>query len=292
MILPSLRRRTAALGLALLAAGGSAAACSGGDDDAVSIALRDPALEQWQVFVEEAEAAGIDVELVAMSGDNAPNEAVKEGEVDVNQFQHLKYLARYNEGTDVRLRVVGSTEIVPLSLYWKDHDSIDGIEGEDVAIPNDPTNQGRAINLLAQEGLVELRGEEQLEPVPADIDEEASAVTVTPVDVTNGTVAYNEGRPAIMTNNFIARAGISPSEAVAQDDPEDPRAEPYINAFIALEDRTDDPVLLELVEIWHSEPVQEAIQRESRGTSVPVRRPAEELDEILERLEQDVRESR
>ena len=212
--------------------------------------------------------------------------------MDVNQFQHLKYLARYNEGTGARLRVVGSTEIVPLSLYWKDHDSLDGIEGEDVAIPNDPTNQGRAINLLAQEGLVELRGEEQLEPVPADIDEEASAVTVTPVDVTNGTVAYNEGRPAIMTNNFIARAGISPSEAVAQDDPEDPRAEPYINAFIALEDRTDDPVLLELVEIWHSEPVQEAIQRESRGTSVPVRRPAEELDEILERLEQDVRESR
>lgn len=263
-------------------------ACSDeGEADAVTLGVADREASQWDVFEEQAEAAGLAVEITSFSGHDAPNDAVAQGDLDANQFQHLQYLATYNVGAGEELVPVGSTEIVPLAVYWQGHDSLDGIEGEEVAIPNDPANQARALNLLAQLDLVELSGD-PLEPVPADVDEDASEVSIVAVDAAQTPVVYQEGRPAIITNNFLGRAGISPDEAVAEDDPEDPRAEPYINVVVTTADKADDPRLQQIVELWHTDEVQAAVAEESGGTSVPVRREPGELREILERLERQV----
>ena len=258
-----------------------------GDNVTVKIGTTEADQEAWRVFKDLAADNGIDLDIVQFSDYSPVNEALAQGELDVNKFQHIKYLAAYNQSSGNDLRVVGSTEIVPLALFWKDHDSIDGIEGESVAIPNDPSNQGRAINVLVQAGLLTLKDNvaDELAPTPAEIDQDASKVTVTPIDASQTPNAYNEGKPAIINNTWLDRAGIEPSLAVFQDDPESAEAEPYINVFAAQADRIDDETLNKLVELWQTPEVEEAVAKDSKGTSVPVYREKSELNDILDRLQ-------
>lgn len=263
------------------------AAGNNGDNVTVKIGTTEADQEAWRVFKDLAADNGIDLDIVQFSDYSPVNEALAQGELDVNKFQHIKYLAAYNQSSGNDLRVVGSTEIVPLALFWKDHDSIDGIEGESVAIPNDPSNQGRAINVLVQAGLLTLNDNvaDELAPTPAEIDQDASKVTVTPIDASQTPNAYNEGKPAIINNTWLDRAGIEPSLAVFQDDPESAEAEPYINVFAAQADRIDDETLNKLVELWQTPEVEEAVAKDSKGTSVPVYREKSELNDILDRLQ-------
>ena len=258
-----------------------------GDNVTVKIGTTEADQEAWRVFKDLAADNGIDLDIVQFSDYSPVNEALAQGELDVNKFQHIKYLAAYNQSSGNDLRVVGSTEIVPLALFWKDHDSIDGIEGESVAIPNDPSNQGRAINVLVQAGLLTLNDNvaDELAPTPAEIDQDASKVTVTPIDASQTPNVYNEGKPAIINNTWLDRAGIEPSLAVFQDDPESAEAEPCINVFAAQADRIDDETLNKLVELWQTPEVEEAVAKDSKGTSVPVYREKSELNDILDRLQ-------
>ena len=262
-------------------------AAKDGDNVTVKIGTTEADQEAWRVFKDLAKDNGITLDIVSFSDYSPVNEALAQGELDVNKFQHIKYLAEYNKASNNDLRVVGSTEIVPLALFWKDHESIDGIEGESVAIPNDPSNQGRAINVLVQAGLLTLSDNvaDELAPTPADIDKAASKVTVTPVDASQTPSAYNEGKPAIINNTWLDRAGIEPGLAVFQDDPESKEAEPYINVFAAQADNIDDETLNKLVELWQTPEVAEAAAKDSKGTSVPVYRDKAELNEILDRLQ-------
>ena len=259
----------------------------GGDENiTVKIGTTDADQKAWSVFADLAAEEGIDLDIVQFS-DYAPvNEALAQGELDLNKFQHILYLASYNADSGNDLQIVGSSEIYPLALFWKDHDSLDGIEGEEVAIPNDDTNQGRAINVLVQAGLLKLKdGADELAPAPVDIDAEASKVSVVPVDASQTPSAYGEGRPAIINNSWLDRAGIEPGDAIFQDDPGSEQGEPYINVFAARAEDKDNPTYAKLVELWHDPAVTEAVQEDSRGTAVEVTRPAEELNDILQRLQ-------
>ena len=193
-------------------------AAGGGEDTVVKIGTTDADQKAWSVFEDLAADNGITLDIVQFS-DYAPvNEALAQGEIDLNKFQHILYLATYNEASGNDLKVLSTTEIYPLALFWKDHDSLDGIEGTEVAIPNDDSNQGRAINVLVQADLITLKdGADELAPSPADIDEAASKVKVVPVDASQTTSAYKEGRPAIINNSWLERAGIEPKQAIFQD---------------------------------------------------------------------------
>ncbi|MDK8240470.1 MULTISPECIES: MetQ/NlpA family ABC transporter substrate-binding protein [Corynebacterium] len=258
-----------------------------GENVTVKIGTTEADQEAWTVFKQLAADNGIELDIVQFSDYSPVNEALAQGELDVNKFQHIKYLAEYNAASGNDLKVVGSTEIVPLALFWKDHDSLDGIEGQSVAIPNDPSNQGRAINVLVQAGLLTLNDNvaDPLTPTPAEINKDESKVTVTPVDASQTPNAYNEGKPAIINNTWLDRAGIEPSLAVFEDDPESKEAEPYINVFAARSEDISDETLNKLVELWQTPEVAEATAKDSKGTSVPVYRDQKELNDILDRLQ-------
>lgn len=288
-------RRIGAVGatLAITAAGLVGCGADGrealDEGDPIRIGTTDREKEAWSVFEAKAADAGIDLDIVEFAEYPPVNTALSEGQLDVNLFQHIKYLAEYNVGADDDLVPIGATEIVPLALFWKGGDDVADIpEGTEVAIPNDSTNRGRAINMLASAGLLALDGE-HANPTPLDIDEDASRVRVTPVDAAQTTLAYGEGKPAVINNTFLERAGIDPNSAIHQDDPSDPAAEPYINVFVTTPENAGNEDLATLVRLWHDPEVLAAVDRDSRGTSVPVDRPAEELQAILERAEDDAR---
>ena len=275
----------------LVACGNDEPAAPLAEGDTIRIGTTDREKEAWSVFEKKAADAGIDLEVVEFSEYPPVNTALSEGELDVNLFQHLKYLAQYNVGSDQDLTPIGSTEIVPLALFWTGGDKVEDIEdGTEVVIPNDSTNQGRALSVLEKAGLIALKGD-SANPSPLDIDTEKSRVSVTPIDAAQTTAAYGEGTPAVINNSFLERAGIDPNTAIFQDDPEDAAAEPYINVFATTQANKDNADLKKLAELWHDPEVLAAVDRDSRGTSVPVNRPASELEEILERAEKDAREN-
>lgn len=285
-------RRVLAASSAVVIAATSLAACSSGDSDGkIVVGTTDAAKKAWSAFEDEAEAQGLDIEVQNFSDYNTPNQALDQGELDTNNFQHLKFLAEFNKGNGTDLVPIVATEIVPLALFWQGHDSLDGIEGQEVAIPNDATNQGRAINLLAANDLVTLQEKGKLTPDPADIDEAKSKVKVTPVDASQTPSAYGEGTPAIITNSFFKRAGINPAEAVLYDDPEAPSADPtimfdpYINVWAVQEKDKDNDKVKRLAQLYLSPEVKKAVQETTGGTTIFVDRPQNELQEILDRLE-------
>ncbi|MER0071366.1 MetQ/NlpA family ABC transporter substrate-binding protein [Corynebacterium sp. KPL2850] len=283
-------RRAAAATAAVTVAATSLVACSSDadDDKTIAVGTTDDAKQAWVAFEQEAKDAGYDIDIKSFSDYNTPNQALNQGELDTNNFQHLKFLAEYNHGNGTNLVPIVATEIVPLALFWKGHDSLDGIEGEEVAIPNDSTNQGRAINVLVQAGLVTLKKDGLITPTPLDIDEKKSKVKVVPVDAAQTPSAHGEGTPAIINNSFLERAGIDPATAVFQDDPNSEEAEPYINVFAVREEDADNEDIKKLAELWHSDAVQKGVDEDSAGTSVEVERTPEELQEILDKLEADL----
>ena len=142
--------------------------------------------------------------------------------------------------------------------------------------------------MLVQAKLVTLKDDTKntVTPTPEDIDQDKSKVKVVPVDAAETTVAYGEGKPAIINNTYLDRANIDPKLSVFADDPKSEVAEPYINAFVVKHDRKDEEVFQKLTELWHTQEVQDAVAEDSKGTSIPVTRSAEDLQKILERLEQ------
>ena len=283
-------RRAAAATAAVTVAATSLVACSSDadDDKTITVGTTDDAKQAWVAFEQEAKDAGYDIDIKSFSDYNTPNQALNQGELDTNNFQHLKFLAEYNHGNGTNLVPIVATEIVPLALFWKGHDSLDGIEGQEVAIPNDSTNQGRAINVLVQAGLITLKKDGLITPTPLDIDEKKSKVKVVPVDAAQTPSAHGEGTPAIINNSFLERAGIDPATAVFQDDPNSEEAEPYINVFAVREEDADNEDIKKLAELWHSDAVQKGVDEDSAGTSVEVERTPEELQEILDKLEADL----
>ncbi|WP_276849465.1 MetQ/NlpA family ABC transporter substrate-binding protein, partial [Corynebacterium pyruviciproducens] len=194
-------KKLTALAVAAVVAGTGLTACGNQESadsatETVRIGTTDGSKKAWKVFEDKAKEEGIKLDIQNFGDYSTPNTALSEDQLDVNLFQHIKFLAKYNVGAGDDLTPVGSSEIVPLAIFWKDHTSLDGIDGEGIAIPNDPSNQGRAINVLVQAGLVKLKTDGLITPTPADIDQAASKVKVQPVDAAQTTAAYGEGKPA------------------------------------------------------------------------------------------------
>src|SRR5699024_2261304 len=114
----------------------------------------------WSVYEEVVEKElDIDLEIVDFGEYNLPNPSLNAGELDINQFQHIIYLAEHIDATGDDLVPIGSTAIYPLTVHSKKYDSIEEIpEGSKVAVPDDPSNKARALLVLQQAGLIELEG--------------------------------------------------------------------------------------------------------------------------------------
>lgn len=259
--------------------------------DTIRIGTTDAQQKQWQVFEEELTAQGIKAEIVSFGDYNLPNQATIDGQVDVTNFQHIMFLANFNNEKGADLVPIGATEIVPLALYYKDHNKISDVEeAGQVVIPNDTTNQGRALNVLAAAGLITLKNS-PLIPTPADVDTDKSKVKVVPVDAAQTATSYLDGTPAIVNNSYLSNAKIDPETAITKDDPSQDTAKPYINTFVTTKAKENDERLARLVEIWHSAPVQTAIQEQSNGTSIEDTSSKEELKQVLENTQLQLKEA-
>lgn len=277
-----------ALALSACGAGEAATAAAGTAEDPVRIGVVNSGDDYWNTFTDLAEEEGITVELVNFSDYQLPNQGLTDGDLDLNQFQHLQFLAGYNTASGQDLTPIGATAVYPLGLYSQKHDSVEAIpDGGEIAIPNDDTNQARALLVLQEAGLVALRDGGSAFSTPADILEDESRVTVTPVDAAQTALALQDVDASIINNDFVGDADLTAEDAIYSDDPDASAAEPYINVWVARAADADNEVFQQLIEIYHSPEVEEGVLEASGGTGVIKDNPASELQEILAGIEAD-----
>lgn len=283
--------------VALALAAGLVVLLTDDDDDATAqadvvrigvVGASDP---YWSTYEKAAEAEGIDVEILNFDDYNQPNPAVSEGELDMNQFQHIVFLADYNVASGDDLQPIGATAIYPLGLHSKQYDSVEQIpDGATVAVPNDASNQARALVLLQSAGLIELKSGGTIFSDLADIDTAASRVEVEALDAALTATSLDDLAGAVVNNDFVERAGLDFADALAQDDPSDPNALPYANVFAVRADDLDDPTFRRLVEIYQdTQAVQDGVVDVSGGTAVMLKTPVEDLQASLSEVESDTR---
>ena len=238
-----------------------------------------------QVLKDEAAKQGITIEYSEFTDYAQPNPAVDAGDNDMNRFQHIAYLANYNVSSGKDLQIVGSTNIYPMAIFSKKHKKVDEIpQGGTIAIPNDSVNEARALLLLKAQNLVTFKSEVHT-PTHNDIDTGKSKVKVTPVDATQTVIAMESVDASVINNTFLADAGLSPSDALAQDHPNNPDARRYVNLFVAQKDKVNDETYKKVVEIFHSKAVQDAVKEDSKNTAVEVNLSQDELEKALENEE-------
>ena len=255
----------------------------------VKIGTTEASSPYWPVLKQAAAKEGIDIQTVNFRDYTQANPALAGGQIDLNLFQHLQFLANYDVQAKQDLVPIGSTLVVPLPLYSKKHASVQDIpQGGTIAIPNDATNQARALLVLQKAGLLKLKNGGSTLATPADIEASASKVTVIPVDAAQTAPALSSADGAIVNNNFALTAGIDPKSAIFQDDPKSKTAEPYINAFVARAKDKDNATYKKIAELYHTKAVTDAVLAESKNTAVIVQRPASDLIGILDGLKKTI----
>ncbi|MCS5498634.1 MetQ/NlpA family ABC transporter substrate-binding protein [Cnuibacter physcomitrellae] len=281
--------------LAVLAgcAGSGTASGSGdaGTGDPVRIGVVGASDPYWETYKQAAADAGIAVDIVDFSDYAQPNPALSEGELDLNQFQHIVYLSQYNFSSGSDLVPIGATAIYPLGLYSTKYDSVADIPaGETVAVPNDESNLARGLLVLQSAGLVKLKDGGSIFATLDDIDEAGSKVKVTTLEASLTPTSLPDVAAAIINNDFVEDAGLTAADAIAEDDPSDPNALPYVNVFAARAEDADDPTYQKLVEVYQdTQSVLDGVQEASGGTAVFLKTPVDDLRASLEKVEADTR---
>ncbi|AKU17897.1 MetQ/NlpA family ABC transporter substrate-binding protein [Luteipulveratus mongoliensis] len=278
----------------LVAAGFVVKAVASGDDEkkttTVSIGTTEASAPYWKPLQDLAAKQDITIKVVNFGDYTQANPALAQKQTDLNLFQHLQFLATYDVSASQDLTPIGSTVVVPLGLYSKKHTALTQIpKGGKVAIPNDPTNQARALLVLQQAGLLKLKGGGNTLSTPADVDASASKVTVAPVDAAQTVASLPSVDASVINNNFALDAKLDPSKTLFNDDPKRPEALPYINAFVARAEDKDNPTYLKIAKLYHDPSVLAQVKAYSKNTAVIVDKPQADLVKILDGLKADAK---
>ncbi|KIC91301.1 methionine ABC transporter substrate-binding lipoprotein MetQ [Flavihumibacter solisilvae] len=217
---------------------------------------------------EAKEKYSLEVELVSFNDYVIPNEALNNGEIDVNAFQHVPYLQEQSRQRGYKLAVVGNTFVYPIVAYSKKIKSISELkDGSTIVIPNDPTNGGRSLLLLEKNGLLKLKSNVGLLPKVTDILENPRQLKILEIEAPQLPAVLDDKQVAIaiINNNFAAQAGLNADEqGVLKEDKESP----YVNVIVAREDNKDLEKVKKFVEAYQSEAVEKAAEKAFKGGAV------------------------
>jgi len=272
-----------------------AASDKGGKNNPVKIGVLGASNQQFIVLTNDAKAEGIYLDFQDFTDYTQLNPALASGQLDLNQFQHISFLAKYNNAEKQNLVPIGSTAIYPLGLYSRQYTSVSQIPaGATVAVPDDQTNQARGLAVLQSAGLITLKpGTLSLSGEVSDVDVAASKVKVTAISADQTARALDDPNiaAAIINNDYITDSGLNPKDAIAQDDPTSDGAAPYINVWVSRDEDKDLPLYAEIVRLAHSNDWDQALLANSDGTGVLVNETAAKLQQVLADVENQLKNS-
>ncbi len=215
---------------------------------------------------------GYTLEVVEFNDYVQPNTVTEAGEVDANYFQHRSYLDSFNDENGTHLVEAGGIHYEPFGLYAGKTDSLDALpDGASVALPNDTTNEARALLLLQQEGLIKLREGAGITATPQDVVENPKNIEFVEVEAATIPRILEDVDIAAINGNYALDAGLSVADdALAIEDASSDAAQVYTNVIVVPEGKQDDEKVKALVEALHSDAVREYIDSTFKGAVVVV----------------------
>jgi len=196
-----------------------------------------------------------------------PNIQVAEKRLDANFFQHQPYLDEFNKGKGTDLVSVAGVHIEPFGAYSSKHKSLDALpNGANVVIPNDATNGGRALLLLAKAGVISLKDGAGITATPKDIADNPKRIKVRELEAATLPRVLTQVDLALINTNYALEAKLNPTEDALVIEGSD---SPYVNILVARPDNKDSDAMQKLAAALHSEEVRKFIEEKYKGAVVP-----------------------
>ena len=259
----SLTRRLALKSLAVaagLVALGGLSACGSppAEADASKLVVAASPAPHAQILTDFAAPAlkeqGIELVVKEYTDYILPNKDTDGGSVDANYFQHINYLDNYNAENGTDLVSAGAVHYEPMAVYAGKSADLDAIaDGAVIAVPNDPTNEGRALLLLQDLGLIKLSDPEDLEATPKDIAENPYNLVFQELEAAAVPRALQSVDFAVINGNYAIEAGYHVEDALAHEETGSRAVEQYANIVCTAADHADDPQVKALVELLQSD---------------------------------------
>ncbi len=262
-----------ALGLGLAACGSdddSAKSGSGDSDKALVVAASPTPHADILKYVQDHLAAkeGLTLKVKEVTDYVTPNTATQDGSVDANFFQHKPYLDDFNKKNGTGLVPVTAVHLEPLGAYSHKVKSLDELKkGATVALPNDATNEARALKLLESNGLLTLKSGAGDDATPSDIAKNPKHLSFKELEAAQVPRSLDDVDAAVINGNYAVETGLKPAkDALVLEKAKD---NPYANLLVVKDGKENDPRVKKLAKLLHSPEVRKFIEDTYKGSVIP-----------------------
>ena len=223
--------------------------------------------EMWDPVIESMKQEGITVELISFSDYTTPNKALDGGEVDLNAFQHYAYFNSEVENNGYQLISLGDTYISAMNIYSNAVSNVSEIkEGDKIAVPNDITNEGRALKVLEAAGLIEIDKAAGDSPEVTDITGNPLNIEFVEVDAANVYALLPDVTAAVINCDYALDNGLNPNEdAIFQDDVSYYEGNNFVNLIAARSEDKENEIYQKIVKAYQTEAVEEIFNGVFKG---------------------------
>lgn len=253
------------------AASGASGSTAAAEQSVIKLGVVGENNEQWTPVIDRLAEEGVTLELVKFSDYTQPNQALADGEIDLNAFQHYAYLYNEIEDKGLDLTVIGETIIAPLGIYSDKITSLDELQsGDSIAIPSDATNGGRALKLLEAAGLITVDPDAGYTPEVADITDNPLSLEFIEVEAAGTAALLPDVAAAVINGGHAVDNGLNPTtDAIYLESVEEGSDNPYINIIVARTEDKDNPLYLKVVEYFRTDEVAQVIADTYKGAYIP-----------------------
>ncbi|EOC4760836.1 TPA: dipeptide ABC transporter glycylmethionine-binding lipoprotein [Staphylococcus aureus] len=259
------------------------AACGSNNDKKVTIGVASNDTKAWEKVKELAKKDDIDVEIKHFSDYNLPNKALNDGDIDMNAFQHFAFLDQYKKAhKGTKISALSTTVLAPLGIYSDKIKDVKKVkDGAKVVIPNDVSNQARALKLLEAAGLIKLKKDFGLAGTVKDITSNPKHLKITAVDAQQTARALSDVDIAVINNGVATKAGKDPkNDPIFLEKSNSDAVKPYIKIVAVNDKDLDNKTYAKIVELYHSKEAQKALQEDVKDGEKPVNLSKDEIKAI------------
>ena len=262
-------------------------ACGGNNGKKVTIGVASNDTKAWEKVKELAKKDDIDLEIKHFSDYNVPNKALSDGDIDLNAFQHFAFLDQYKKAhKDTNIEALSTTVLAPLGIYSDKVKNIKDVKkGAQVAIPNDVSNQARALKLLESAGLIKRKKNFGLNETTKDIESNPKDLKIKAVDAQQTARALSDVDISVINNGVATKAGKdAKKDPIYLEKASSDAVKPYINVVAVNSKDKDNKTYKKIIELYHSKEAQKALKEDTKDGEKPVDLSKKEIEEIENEL--------
>ena len=267
-----MRKKAVSFIIAAVVAAGALTGCGSKDDGTIKVAATEvPHAEILEAAKPILAEKGWDLQVTVFSDYVQPNEVVEAGDFDCNYFQHTPYLDSFNQEKGTHLVNVGEIHYEPLGIYGGTESDLANIsDGATIAVPNDTTNEARALLLLQDNGIITLKDGAGMEATKNDIAENPHNVEIIELEAAQVARVIEETSFVVLNGNYALQAGLNAqTDALAYETSDSEAAKTYVNVVVVKEGNEGNEGVKALVEVLKSDEIRNYINEKYQGSVVP-----------------------